>query len=141
MATVVIAGLLGGCGSDPQIAVDGSAKASAADAPGGVDLSQVAFVDLATEKTPKVQALDNVFKAKYVTVKAGTTVTFTNDGRNIHDVVPSVDGAFKAVEAGSFDAGTTVKISFGKAGDYPYYCSLHGTTTKGMIGAVRVLQG
>ena len=140
VTTVLIVGLLGGCGSDPDIRRDGTATADPSK-PAGVDLSKVAFVDLSKDQTPEVDALDNVFKAKFVTVKAGSTITFRNNGRNIHDIIPSVDLAFKPVEAGAFDAGTAAKITFDKPGDYPYYCSLHGTTTKGMIGAVRVLKG
>jgi plastocyanin len=29
-------------------------------------------------------------------------------------------------------------VQFDDAGDYPYYCSLHGTPTAGMDGRIRV---
>lgn len=139
VSTVIIVGLLGGCGSDPDIRRDGTPAADP-NSPAGLDLSDVAFVDLSKDKTPEVDALDNVFKAKFVTVKAGATITFRNDGRNTHNIIPSVDLGFEPVEAAAFDVGTEAKITFDKPGDYPYYCSLHGTTTKGMTGAVRVLK-
>jgi plastocyanin len=42
----------------------------------------------------EVQALDNRFEAREVTVAAGSTVTWRNDGTNRHDVVPAEGTAF-----------------------------------------------
>ena len=49
-------------------------------------------------------------------------------------------GQFGAIEASQFQPGTEQTVTFAKAGDYAYYCSLPGDKTKGMIGAIRVLQ-
>ena len=138
VSTVVltVAVLLGGCGSDPDIAVDGAP--APVDAAPGVDLSEATFVDLTGEAAPEVDALDNVFKAKYVEVAPGATITFRNDGRNTHNLLPVSEGAFPPLEAEAFEPGTEAEITFDEPGDYAYYCSLHGTTTKGMVGAVRV---
>ena len=65
-------------------------------------------------------------------------MTFRNDGRNDHNVIPIDPTSFAAIEADQFEPGTEKAITFPKPGDYPYYCSLHGTKTKGMIGAIRV---
>ncbi len=127
------------CGSDPDISTNGGPAPTAPPA-GAVDLSRVAFADLTGEAEPEVDALDNVFKAKYIEVKAGSTVTFRNDGRNTHNLLPVVDDEFTPIEADDFEPGTESSVTFDEAGDYAYYCSLHGTTTKGMVGAVRVVE-
>lgn len=87
-----------------------------------------------------VDAVDNNFKPKYIEVSKGTTVKFVNEGRNLHNVLPVADGAFTAIETNDFDPGEEGTITFDEAGDFPYYCSLHGTKTKGMIGGVRVVE-
>jgi len=87
-----------------------------------------------------VNARDNVFVDEYIEVKAGTTVTFDNTGENVHNVLPVEEGAFTPIEADEFDPGDVGTITFDEVGDVPYYCSLHGTKTKGMIGGVRVVE-
>lgn len=126
------------CGSDPDVETGGSRPGPAA--PGGVDLSKAEFEDLTAEAKPEVDAVDNVFKAKYIEVKVGTAVTFRNDGRNTHNVLPVEGVEFGAIQAADFEPGAEATITFDEAGDHPYYCSFHGTTTKGMTGAVRVVE-
>jgi plastocyanin len=75
----------------------------------------------------------------YIEVRAGTKVTFTNRGRNQHDVQPVDAGSFAPIPATDFQPSDGDSITFELPGDYSYYCSLHGTPTKGMIGAIRVL--
>lgn len=84
-----------------------------------------------------VQALDNTFRAQNVQVRPGTTVTWTNVGRNEHDVLP-VEGDAWGVEVDGFQPGDVYSHTFDDPGVYHYYCSIHGTTTAGMIGAVVV---
>jgi plastocyanin len=108
--------------------------------PRPVDLADADFDDLTAEAAPEVDAVDNLFKPPYITVKAGTTVTFRNDGRNSHNVYPATEGAFEPLDTESFEPGTESTITFDEAGDYAYYCTLHGTTTKGMVGAIRVVE-
>lgn len=141
MRAVILFSLAGlglvGCGSDPATSTDGAGETTTT--PGGPDLATAAFVDLTSEPRPRVDALDNVFKAKFIQVGVGTEITFRNDGRNAHNLLPVVKGAFTPIEAADFEPGSTVTVAFGQPGDYAYYCSLHGTTTKGMVGAVRVM--
>lgn len=136
-STVVIAG----CGSsEPAIPVSEAGTATTvAAADGGPDLSKETFDDLTGEKQVAVQARDNTFVKPYIEVSVGTTVEFTNKGRNQHDVLPVNPDAFSGIPVEDFQPKDSGSITFSVPGDYPYYCSLHGTPTKGMIGAIRVL--
>ncbi|MCB1037967.1 MAG: plastocyanin/azurin family copper-binding protein [Acidimicrobiales bacterium] len=141
LATIGAAALavsLVGCGSGEPVASNATTTTTKAKAD-RPDLASKDFVDLTGEADPTVQARDNNFVQPYVTVKAGTTVTFVNKGRNQHDVVPVEDGAFRTVEIDEFERDAEVEITFEKPGDYAYYCTLHGTKTKGMVGAIRVV--
>ncbi len=139
---VLLAGaalLLTSCGGD-----DDSGESSDS---GDADLTEaVALMDEAGPEDQTgaeevtVDAVDNNFKPKYVAVSVGTEVTFVNDGQNVHNVLPVEDGAFEPIEASAFDPGDEGAVVFDEAGDFPYYCSLHGTKTKGMIGGIRVVE-
>ncbi len=73
-------------------------------------------------------------------MRPGTTVVWSNRGRNQHDVVPAEDGGW-GVDAEGFQPGDTYSYTFDQPGTYHYYCSIHGTATVGMIGAVVVSDG
>jgi amicyanin len=62
-------------------------------------------------------------------VAAGTTVTWTNRDDIPHTVV-STDGVFKSKV---LDTDDKFSYSFGKAGTYPYFCSLHPKMTGKVI--------
>ena len=115
------------------------AACGGSDSGGGVDLSDKLFENLRGDARVTVDAADNDFRPQYVTVRAGTKITFDNVGRNLHNVV-SVDDSFVSVDTPSFHPGDTKTITFGTAGDFPYYCTLHGTPTRGMTGAIRVVR-
>src|SRR6478735_6475816 len=89
-----------GCGNgEPATPMTQAATATTA-APGaaeGPDLSTETFDDLTGKSTVSVQARDNSFVKPYIEVSAGTKVDFTNKGRNQHNVVPTVDGAFAEI--------------------------------------------
>jgi plastocyanin len=85
----------------------------------------------------RVQSLDNTFRPDAVEVTAGTEVVFTNDGRNDHDVIAS-DGADWGVAAEMFAPGDEYRHVFTLPGEYPFYCSIHGTAEFGMIGTIVV---
>lgn len=86
-----------------------------------------------------VEALDNVFgdEPHQERIEPGGTVTWENVGRNDHNVI-SVDGAPFGVGEAEFGPGDEYSATFDEPGVYAYYCSLHGTTTDGMIGTVLV---
>jgi len=67
-------------------------------------------------------SIDNfTFKAQVVTVKPGTTVTWTN-GDDIPHTVVAKDGLFKSKV---LDTGDRFSFTFVKAGQFGYFCSLH----------------
>ncbi|MEA3067735.1 MAG: hypothetical protein QOK41_1142 [Sphingomonadales bacterium] len=66
--------------------------------------------------------IDNfTFKNPVVTVKPGTTVTWTN-GDDIPHTVTAKDGAFKSKV---LDTGDRFSFTFAKSGQFGYFCSLH----------------
>ena len=66
--------------------------------------------------------IDNfTFKDPIVTVKPGTTVTWTN-GDDIPHTVVAKDGSFKSRV---LDSGDRFSFTFAKPGQFGYYCSIH----------------
>jgi plastocyanin len=61
------------------------------------------------------------FKAPTLTVKPGTTVTWTN-GDDIPHTVVSKDGVFKSKV---LDSGDHFTFTFAKPGQFGYFCSIH----------------
>ncbi|MFN8016610.1 MAG: cupredoxin domain-containing protein [Acidimicrobiales bacterium] len=136
-ALVVLAGTAA-CGSGESATPTTEAKTTTT-AVKQLDLSDADWTDETASKEVKVEARDNIFVDQYVEVKAGTTVTFTNAGRNRHDVIPAEKGAFPEIAVTDFEPGDTGTITLDEPGDYVYYCSLHGTPSKGMVAAFRVV--
>ena len=65
--------------------------------------------------------IDNfVFEPQQLTVKAGTTVTWTNRDDIPHTVVCA--GKFRSK---TMDTDGTFTFTFAAAGEYKYFCSLH----------------
>jgi plastocyanin len=75
------------------------------------------------------------FQQNHVHVSVGDTIMWTNDDRVPHTVTSGQN----AIPDGQFDSGrmvlaSTFEHTFTKAGEYPYYCSLHPN----MVGTVSV---
>lgn len=104
---------------------------------GDDDAEQASEVSLVEGVEVEVSSIDNTFRPEEIEVAAGTEVVWTNDGRNTHNVLP-VEGEEWGVEVADFEPGDVYRHRFTEPGTYPYYCSLHGTTTKGMVGTVVV---
>lgn len=140
LAVLLAAGGAAACGGDDDAGTDGGDGGGLAGDGGDTggsdgdvpdDLVVMDGTDVA------VQALDNTFRAQNIQVQPGATVTWTNDGRNEHDVLPS-EGDGWGVEVEDFQPSDTYAYTFEEPGIYDYYCSIHGTTTAGMIGTVVV---
>jgi plastocyanin len=85
-----------------------------------------------------IESLDNVFKPEVIEVQPGTEVVWENRGRNAHDVVPTEDGQDWGIALSAFTPGVSYSHVFTTPGEYPYYCSAHGTKTRGMVGTIVV---
>lgn len=129
LAVVLVAAVaLVGCGDD-----------SGGDATAGLpEVADADYVDMTGEDSVTIDAKDNVFDPQYVTVSPGTKVVFDNRGRNPHNVIAVQQGAFTDVPTDKLQPGDTAEVIFDDEGDFPYYCSLHATPSKGMTGRVRV---
>jgi len=73
---------------------------------------------------------DFKFMPTPLTVKAGSTVTWTNKDDDVHTVV-SDTGAFKS---GAMDTNDSYSFKFDKPGTYHFTCSLHPR----MVGTIVV---
>ena len=85
----------------------------------------------------EVTALDNTFRPELLEVAVGDEVVWINGGRNEHDVL-TVEGDDWGVTVDDFQPGDEYRHVFTEPGEYAYYCTIHGTTTAGMIGTVVV---
>jgi plastocyanin len=128
------------CGADPNDAFSSTTVATTA-AP--QPTSAVTYPTTGAEKP--VVAIDNNFLPQNLTVTAGTKVTFTNRGRNPHNIVP-VDDAGRAIDtAGTWGAKDTefepkavYSSVFDRTGTFTYYCTIHGSPKGGMFGTITV---
>lgn len=97
-ATLLAAGLLAGCGGGED------------DGGGGTGAEPIA--------TAEVAVVDNDFDPAAVVVEAGTTVTWTWEGDNPHDV--RGDGFASEIQtSGEF------RHTFDEPGDFAYRCTVH----------------
>ncbi len=81
-----------------------------------------AVAPLAAQNTGVAVAIDNfVFGPERLTVKAGTTVTWTNRD-DIPHTVASKDRLFKSKV---MDTDESYSFTFPTPGEYSYFCSLH----------------
>ncbi|MEZ5218471.1 MAG: plastocyanin/azurin family copper-binding protein [Ilumatobacteraceae bacterium] len=84
-----------------------------------------------------VVAIDNTFRPEAIEISAGTEVVWNNRGRNEHNVVP-LEGDAWGVATADFGPKASYSHVFTVPGTYPYYCSIHGTATVGMVGTIVV---
>ena len=76
--------------------------------------------------------IDNFsFEPVTLTVPVGTTVTWRNRDDIPHTVVSSDDR--KAFKSRALDTDEKFSFTFDKAGNYPYFCSLHPKMTAKVV--------
>ena len=93
-------------------------------------MATVATVTRAATPPTAAVSIDNfTFKAPTLTVKPGTTVSWTNGDDIPHTVVAS-DGSFKSKV---LDTGDRFSFTFAKPGRFGYFCSLHPHMTGTII--------
>ena len=89
------------------------------------------------QQSVTVSMEDNYFEQADITVPAGTTVTWVQNGNNPHTTT-SYDGLWDSglIPGGS---GGTFSFTFEEPGTYAYYCAPH--EAQGMVGTVTVTGG
>jgi plastocyanin len=95
---------------------------------GGIVAEHKSFVASAQEKaasTAEVKIDNFVFGPVAITVPVGTTVTWINRDDIPHTVV-STEKVFKSKV---LDTDEKFSYTFTKAGEYPYFCSIHPKMT------------
>jgi len=98
---------------------------------GTIAVGQRNFLAGAQQKAETTEVkIDNFsFGPGTLTVPVGTTVTWTNRDDIPHTVV-STDGVFKSKV---LDTDEKFSYTFGKAGTFPYFCSIHPKMTGKVI--------
>ena len=91
-------------------------------AAGALIIGAVADMARAAPAAPAAVTIGNfTFNSPALTVKPGTTVTWTN-GDDIPHTIVSKDGVFKSKV---LDTGDRFSFTFAKPGQFGYFCSLH----------------
>jgi plastocyanin len=96
---------------------------------GTLMMATVADTAKAAPAAAAVQIGNFTFKAQVLTVKPGTTVTWTN-ADDIPHTVTSNNGVFKSKV---LDSGDKFSFTFAKVGQFGYFCSLHPHMTGTII--------
>jgi len=84
-----------------------------------------------------VSISDFVFSPSTISVKVGTTVTWTNNGPSAHTTTS--DGG--VWDSGTLGAGVTFQHTFMQTGTFGYHCTIHPPTLaqyRGFVGTVTV---
>jgi plastocyanin len=115
LAVGLLAVSCGGSTTQTTAGVSTTAAAPGTTAAGGTDGAQVVMKNFA-------------FNPASVTIKAGESVTWTNNDSASH-TVEADNGEFKS---GDLAQGGTFSFKFDTPGTYPYHCSIH-PSMKGTI--------
>lgn len=84
-----------------------------------------------------VFALDNSFRSLLTEISIGDEVLWENRGLNEHNVRSIVVDDWGA-DAEDFQPGDVFSHVFTEPGEFPYFCSIHGNETVGMVGTIIV---
>jgi plastocyanin len=110
-------------------AANQTASNGTASSPASGSAMKVSIVSGASGKT------DDAYDPNPVQTKAGDTVTWTNNDSTPHTATSGTgskpDGTF---DSGTLEQGESFSFMFEKAGEYPYFCTLHPN----MAGTVSV---
>jgi plastocyanin len=105
---LILACIFAGCSSSSSSGQAPSAAASPAPA----------------ASVPAITIKNMAFSPEILTVKAGTTVTWTNDDSASHTVV-SDDGSSAVFKSSVLASGASFPFTFKEAGTYSYHCGIH----------------
>ncbi len=79
------------------------------------------------QSTNKVTIANFAFSPASITVRAGTTVTWTNNDSTAHTVTEN-DGQ-SGPASGDINPGRSYSFTFTKSGTYHYHCAIHSSMT------------
>jgi amicyanin len=80
------------------------------------------ILPVSAQDAPNAVGIDNfTFNPPKLTVKAGTTVTWTNKD----DIPHTIAAVSKQFKSKALDTGDAYSFTFTTAGTYEYFCSLH----------------
>ena len=94
--------------------------------------------------TAHIGMKDNFFTREVTRIPVGGSVTFSNDGRTLHNAVSTDSSWSTGLSSGGelkalMKPGDKVTVTIDKPGVYPFYCTLHGTPDgKGMYAVLVV---
>jgi len=117
-AVVVVASGACGDGSGGDTKADSASKSAASGA---------------VSAEPTVDIVNFMFEPKSLTVKAGTTVTWTNEDTAVHSIKDT--SALATPVSPDLGKGATFTITYGQPGSYSYICGIH----QYMAGSVQVV--
>jgi plastocyanin len=72
------------------------------------------------------------FNPTTITVKAGTTITWTNKDGVAHTVTPNT-GVTEVFSSGTINTNGTFSHMFSTPGTFPYHCSVHPAMTATVV--------
>lgn len=79
---------------------------------------------------PNEVAIQNMaFNPSSLTVKAWTTVKWTNLDHNTHDVTSDTE----VFQRGNLTNGQSYSYTFNQTGPYPYHCAIHPSMTATIV--------
>jgi len=97
----------------------------------GLALGLVFLIGSTWAKDIRIEIRNHLFIPAKVTVRTGTTVTWTNQDEDPHTVMEK-NGKFRSA---ALDTQDSFSFLFTRPGTYAYFCTLHPM----MVGSIRVL--
>ncbi|MDG2028513.1 MAG: hypothetical protein P8J50_15505 [Acidimicrobiales bacterium] len=98
------------------------------------------IVDLRGLPTVEVVVNSNTFDGGSIRVDPGTQIVFANFDAEAHNVRSAIAGAFPTIDKDLLFTEPQALV-LTEPGDYPFYCSLHGTSQRGQLGYIVVGDG
>jgi plastocyanin len=140
-AAVVGAGGVAGCGDDGGAAIDAAGVDAAVDASGPTPLNGCTAAGASDRTAAGASRLIMFVGEDYVPhcmkIKVGQSVTWSGDF-GFHPLRP---GTLAAEQPGNpipaTSSGSSLTVMFPDAGDFGFYCNVHGPS--GMVGAIFVV--
>jgi amicyanin len=125
------------CGGDeeeeatpsPAVTAPAATPSPAATAPVATPTTGVTPAQTPQPESASVTIRDFEFDPPTVTIGAGGTVTWTNEGPSVHTVTAD-DGSFGS---GNLSSGGTFSQTFNEPGTYDYHCTPHPFMTAQVI--------